>query len=333
MNYEEYNVKNIIKQDIVDNELFKVGNLSNYKAYSSYLLHLIYTNLDDNFFDGSYCCFNNILRLKNVNKSIFYTNLLKYYVDEDLEDRMVVPFFRISDEDYVLGMCVYDNDDLYLKQHESNHLMSYKNGNTKKIPGKDFTIKYYNIGFSKNKLTCYKNRYYDDVTYGEGLNEGFTDYLASLMVQGNDSYYINIDKPEAVGYLFLFQYVKALVDIIGKDLMIKLYCNADLNGLINELSKYTSKKEVKAFINTLDDVLMIDNSNISYENYNSIFNKCNSFLINLSKNKYNKIVCENNLVKNVIQLDEDFYVPSQYLDELYKKYNNDEIKRFASPHK
>ena len=75
---------------------------------------------------------------------------------------------------------------------------------------------------------------------GNALNEGYTEALTKRYFGTNGAY----------AYEVLI--VEHLEQIIGKELMETLYFKADLNGLIEELSKYVPEYEISEFITSFD---------------------------------------------------------------------------------
>lgn len=86
---------------------------------------------------------------------------------------------------------------------------------------------------------------------GLGLNEGYTELIAQR--------YFFKDQP--LWSSPMYQYQKAIAEIteliVGKERMQELYFQADLKGLISELSKYQEEDKVKQFILDLDTLLNI----------------------------------------------------------------------------
>lgn len=87
----------------------------------------------------------------------------------------------------------------------------------------------------------------DKVEFGTALNNGYTVLITT-------KYYDEIRDCLKAASPFEFEYhlVQYLVDIVGRDQMENLYLNADLIGLINELTKYASEEEVETFISEFD---------------------------------------------------------------------------------
>lgn len=93
-------------------------------------------------------------------------------------------------------------------------------------------------GFRQHKT--YNSK--DDI--GVGINEGYTQALT-------ERYFGHI---EGIKYSYPFEtFVACLIEeIIGQDKMAKYYFNANLYGLIDELSKYNLPNNVMKFIYNLD---------------------------------------------------------------------------------
>ncbi|MBR5369864.1 MAG: hypothetical protein IK137_01010 [Bacilli bacterium] len=81
-------------------------------------------------------------------------------------------------------------------------------------------------------------------TIGEGINEGYTQYLAEK----------TFGKENTLGTAYTYEkrIAEVLENIVGGEKMRSLYFNADLSGLIEYLKMYTSEESIHKFINTLD---------------------------------------------------------------------------------
>lgn len=86
--------------------------------------------------------------------------------------------------------------------------------------------------------------HYGTFSVGNGLNEGYTELLASRYFYDGDL--------TGCSYKYLIYFSKLAEDIVGKEKMQSLYANSNLNGLILELSKYSSVEEVMRFIAATD---------------------------------------------------------------------------------
>lgn len=79
---------------------------------------------------------------------------------------------------------------------------------------------------------------------GIGLNEGYTQTLTERYVE----------KENYSRYPLSQFFVKKIEEIVGKEVMEKLYFKADLEGLIRVLEKYNTRDNILRFINILDVV-------------------------------------------------------------------------------
>lgn len=151
------------------------------------------------------------------------------------------------------------------------------------------------------------------ISIGMALNEGYTDIMANRYFDSDIS---------CSFYSREIKYYDILEDIIGKDKLEKYYMNANLVGIIKELSQYRDEKDVVEFIIKTDDILRNERKSNKKNNIvkkYDITNKMietNLFLasLNFDKNnnedltknintydKYSKlyIINENNIFKNI----------------------------------
>ena len=153
--------------------------------------------------------------------------------------------------------------------HELFHMASTKRGNILT-----------NCGFR-----YYKN---DKVSYGRGLNEGYTDILTQRYFYNKD-YEIMYDNE--------YIYALLLERIIGKDKMESFYLRGDLNGLISELEKYDTLDNILHFIKELDHLGRSDGILIDVQRLQNI----SHFLIQAYMRK--KQVNNENLYNNTTNMD------------------------------
>ncbi len=123
------------------------------------------------------------------------------------------------------------------------------------------------------------------INIGDGLNEGYTELLASRYFYKDD---------DGVSYPYLV-YVSMLLElIVGKDKMEKMYMNASLYDLIDELKKYAYYEDIMKFINDLDFIkeylVKIKKGKSVNKELEDSFKRINYFLINsyIESFKYNK---------------------------------------------
>lgn len=126
----------------------------------------------------------------------------------------------------------------------------------------------------------------NDCKTGDGINEGYTEYL-------NSKYFNN---KHATGYFYLVLYAGILDDIIGSKILEEIYFKTGINGLRKYLSNYMSEEEINDFINNFDslegyyeDVRNKEKFGIYVKN----INKISLFLLNL---KISKDIKENGCV-------------------------------------
>lgn len=181
----------------------------------SFIMH----QLGDNI-----CCFANVI-LDNFSKedlSIFYNNFNDLKVD----------YFPYEDKKRFGVYIVCDNKILVSREdiwgaifHELFHMATafVKDG-----------VVY--IGFSQEK----------DFSYGNGINEGYTQLLT-------ERYFGNLFSIKET-YPFEKNVVKNLETLIGKKKMESLYLRADLHGLIDELQKFAPRDDIGRFISQMDSL-------------------------------------------------------------------------------
>lgn len=109
---------------------------------------------------------------------------------------------------------------------------------------------------------------------GEGLNEGYTQYLT-------EKYFG--DKEILRAYDYEKTIAKAIEFIVGKEKMESLYFNANLNGLVECLKHYCSEEEIYKFIDTMDFIRNYARADHltskSYELIATSMRNVNSFLV------------------------------------------------------
>lgn len=162
------------------------------------------------------------------------------------------------------NVCVNDSYEKFLKNvlfHELLHMSSTVCTNNNKFSG-----------FSQNLINC---------SIGNALTEGYTECLLYRFFSEN-----------AIGgnaYKYEKLIAKAVESIIGFDKMSSFYFRADLFGLLNELSKYSSFEDAKQFIINLDNINRIIGLNVTIkeriDKLKNISYDMNVFLISSYINK------------------------------------------------
>ena len=84
----------------------------------------------------------------------------------------------------------------------------------------------------------------NNIDIGSSINEGYTELLAHR--------YFGKKYKMSISYRNEINVVKKLESIVGNNKMELLYLKADLNELVDNLTKYTSRNEVLDFITKLD---------------------------------------------------------------------------------
>lgn len=93
----------------------------------------------------------------------------------------------------------------------------------------------------KDTIYCGFNQFNSDFEIGTGINEGYTNLLVEhYFGLKNNSYKNEVDLARRVE------------DIVGRENMKQYYFKADLQGLIDELSKYSSLDNALKLIQTID---------------------------------------------------------------------------------
>ena len=177
---------------------------------------------------------NQRLKNKRINKMFYHhLNIFENIIMQNPNFSLDIYNYNINDAKVhldhsskkILGSYESGNKTIALKKknaiyHELFHLLS------------TYDTEYITYsGFSQQHWA--KNYY-----LGTGLNEGYTQVLAKRYFEDYMHFYTYIYE----GAIVLF-----LEDIIGRDLMEKLYSEANLYELINILKEYSSEKETYKF--------------------------------------------------------------------------------------
>lgn len=101
-----------------------------------------------------------------------------------------------------------------------------------------YEYSYIHSGFSHTNLDT-KDR------IGKGLNEGYTELLSNR--------YFSLENAPSSYYLESVL-AKGVELLIGKEKMESLYLTSNLNGLIDELAKYSDKEKVEVFLSGIDNL-------------------------------------------------------------------------------
>ena len=211
--------------------------------------------IDGNFKDDDLVNFkNNIKSVKIYYKKYSYRNFKGLYAPESNE---------------ILLEKDYKDRTIY---HELFHLASNR-GKIKDIIFGGFRI-------LSNKF----------ISIGESLDEGYTDNLTYRYFFEEEG----IDKKEVIVYPYEFLVSRALEYIVGQNKMEKLYLNANLYQLIEELKKYADKNYIEQFFKDFDfatskniNILTGPNANkSSFKKLCGCTNRISDFLLDIFYEKY-----------------------------------------------
>lgn len=90
------------------------------------------------------------------------------------------------------------------------------------------------------------------ISTGHGLNEGYTEVI-------NSRYFCS--KKRKIAYPLQYVIALGIEEIIGREKMEQLYFNADLNGLVAELSNYVELKSIHKLLKIIDQCHKYDGVN------------------------------------------------------------------------
>ena len=209
---------------------------------------------------------------------------------------------------YYGGGYIAFNNNMLIKKGEpstSHEMLHVSSSNNKR------RFRYYFTGFHQI------NRIRPNI--GEGINEGYTEYLNKLLFECRHG----AAESNCI-YLIEPMVAEAIEDVIGSKKMQSLYLNADLKGLYNELSHYLREEESDQLIIGLDNInryINVIDEDSSKEDKDMMINSCtkvvllvNKILIKkLEKDNYNEkdiyryFTNMNNIREGLTYINESFY--------------------------
>ena len=173
--------------------------------------------------------------------------------------------------------------------HELFHMASSVFDNEKKIGYSGFK-QVYNKPGSELK----------GISIGVGINEGYTELLAHR--------YFGDKHKFSKSYEFEVGIVEKLEIIVGQDEMKRLYLNANLMGLIENLKQYANEEDVLNFINGVDfvskhsrDLFLLSNDKMKTSIINIYTFLLQAFVIKLKKQVENGIITMDEFVEQSAQ--------------------------------
>lgn len=142
----------------------------------------------------------------------------------------------------------------------------------------------------------YSNQNDDSKDFGDGLNEGYTDLLTKR-------YFGNVEVFES-DYDFEILIASFIEEIVGKDVMEKLYLTADFQGLMGILKRYAYEDEIRIFIKDLDFVLKYnDEDKLNKKNIkilNEVIKNISEFLVRTNYRKVSMMDVSDDVKKRLI---------------------------------
>lgn len=223
----------------------------------------------------------------NLNTLGFYddrSNFLKRIKDIVKSGGAIASYDMLNNDLHIFDNVCSDKEFEHILMHELLHMSSTSN---KTICGLN-TI----VMNSKNKI----------ISFGDGLNEGYTEYLLSK--------YFNVPI-NSIYYKEQVQMAKMVEKIVGKDLMEKSYFKSGIVPIINKLS-YLSTCDL-----AIDTLCSIDKTTYRSSEYG------NRRLFRDARNNISKIFLSklNYELKNNI-IDSDTYHTSKYINcDVYRFFN------------
>lgn len=223
-------------------------------------------------------------------------------------DSVITKFFSKEDlanyYNNVNNLKFNKNKFLLLFQHASG---SYSPNNTITVDERflqgNYSTTYHEL-FHMASSVCDNKKHFTgfSITYGlsvvgKGLNEGYTEFLTKR-------YFNNGDLTDC-SYRYLVYHAKLVEEIVGKEKMQSLYLNANLKGLIEELTNYSSIEDVMNFISAVDyihEYIYCSNSSSNSKiisNLNASFKNVYLFLMISYFNKLENTMNEHDKIKEV----------------------------------
>lgn len=173
--------------------------------------------------------------------------------------------------------------------HELFHMASSVFDNDKKLTYSGF-----------RQVCCERGSELKGTNIGVGINEGYTELLAHRYFE---------DKHKlSKAYKFEVGIVEKLEKIVGQDEMKRLYLNANLMGLIENLKQYSSEEEILNFINSVDlvskhsgDLFLLGNDKIKESIMNVYSFLLRTYIVKLKKQIENGILSINEFIEQSTQ--------------------------------
>lgn len=153
------------------------------------------------------------------------------------------------------------------------------------------------------------------LSIGDGLTEGYTDVLNKRFFK--DQYSWSYYKME-------YDISLLLEKIVGRDKMGKMYFQADLKGLIDELSNYSSPEEAIEFIKSVDNIRKKQDFRDRYATFQDIFEYLIKIYIVKNNEKRN---FRSELKKFIDNIPQNFVYHERYYNYDFSSFANELLKR------
>lgn len=257
-----------------------------------------YDKLISKKFSGAFMEFVDIIlsEFGDANLTIFYNNIneVKTGSSKGYSFRYTDGYYDIEYNDIIF------KEDNYLASiyHELFHMASSVSADNM-----------YYSGFSQSSYVH---------TFGDGLNEGYTQLLT-------ERYFGEIESV-CGSYKYEMFIASKLEEIIGKPKMYKLYLGANLYGLIEELKQYSSYEEIINFMTCLDYIERYYDSGrigrlLKTNSFIQKIKEVNSFLVKVYLIKLKKDVANGALNNDEMVVKFGQYIYSLLNDFSSKRFN------------
>lgn len=156
---------------------------------------------------------------------------------------------------------------------------------------------------NKNLVSSGFFQMYKDEPIGNGLDEGYTQFLT-------ERYFPKYSKNDKKFYCFEKLVASKIEEIIGKNKMENLYSHSNLYDLIEELKKYSSEEDILLFLQRLDFFTKYTSKKIPRNYYSLILLSAKdiaSFVIRINCNKLKLETNQDDILEKIFEFNNDFF--------------------------
>ena len=203
----------------------------------------------------------------------------------------------------------YNINQRILKYGSKENISSYKD-NIKRILTHELLHLSSTI-YDKEIVVCYSGFSQQSDTYGQrigvSLNEGYTELLVEKYDFAQENSIVCYQYEKNISYF--------IEHILGEELMQSFYFKADLQGFVNELSKYSTLKETRQFLINLDKMSYL----LKYRKYKEYLAE-----IVLLNDNINNFIKKSYINRKKIDYSEEIVekIADKFMDVVYKNINN-----------